>query len=92
MTALFSRTPSRDQRMPPWLKAARRSHFRAGPSRSGWTVAGLAELRELMSSFRGDLAEVSDLIGRPRREVNQALNALLGRTPEDAFVALEAQS
>lgn len=55
---------------------------------SGWSVAGLTDLRDLMREH-GSLKTVARLSGRSVRECNRALNALLGRTPVHALAALE---
>lgn len=55
---------------------------------SGWSVAGLQDLRDLMREH-GSLHAVAALTGRSVRECNRALNALIGRTPAHALAALE---
>jgi len=60
------------------------------PARSGWTVEGLVELRQLMREH-ASLETVALLTGASRRECNVALNALVGRTPAHALAALEAR-
>ena len=60
------------------------------PGRSGWTVEGLTELRQLMREH-ASLETVALLTGASRRECNVALNALVGRTPAHALAALEAR-
>jgi hypothetical protein len=59
-------------------------------TRSGWTVSKLTELREVAADFGGDLTEIASLIGETRRRCNIALDALVGRTPEQALAVLEA--
>lgn len=66
-----------------------RCHCDLPPARSGWTVEGLAELRQLMREH-GSLETVALITGASRRDCNVALNALIGRTPVHAFAALEA--
>ncbi len=68
------------------------AHFGAKPGRSGWTVGRLSALRELAHSFRGDLTEVAAAMGRDKSDCDIALNALLGRTPTQALLALEARA
>lgn len=59
------------------------------PRVTGWTVAKLAELRELMRDH-GSVAIAAARIDETVHECNRALNALLGRTPAHALAALEA--
>lgn len=58
---------------------------------TGWTVDGLAELRQLMREH-GSLETVAYLTARTRHECNLALDALLGATPVHALARLEAQA
>lgn len=58
---------------------------------TGWTVEGLAELRQLMREHHS-LDVVASLIGETKHECNKALDALLGATPTHALARLEAQS
>lgn len=69
-------------------------HFRkAKPkTRSGWTVEALTDLWDLMKSFRGDLVEVAVAMGESQHRCNLALDALVGRTPEEAFRWLEERA
>lgn len=52
-----------------------------------WSAAELRDLRSLARVTGGDLAYLSRLTGRPRLEINAGLDALLGRTPEQAAAA-----
>lgn len=60
-------------------------------TRSGWTVGALVDLRDLSISFRGDLTEIAVAMGTDRLDCDIALNALIGRSPAEAFAALEAR-
>lgn len=73
---------------------AAQNHFaRAEPrGRSGWTIAKLALLRELNREFRSDLVEIADLLGETRHHCNLALDAMLGRSPIEAYAFLEARA
>jgi hypothetical protein len=53
-----------------------------------WTADELAELRALQRDFAGDARESAIALGRALGDVNRALDALLGRTPEAAALAL----
>ncbi len=53
-----------------------------------WTVGQLTELKELHISFRGDLTEVAEAVGRPREDCDAAIFALIGRSAREAFCAL----
>lgn len=59
-------------------------------TRSGWTISKLTELREISADFGGDLTEIASLMGETRRRCNMALDALVGRTAEEALAVLEA--
>lgn len=61
------------------------------PPKSGWTVAALTEVRDLMREHRS-LAVVASLTSRTRRDCNIALDALLGATPTHALARLEARA
>jgi hypothetical protein len=52
------------------------------------SVEGLAELRQMARAGFG-LGELAAHFGESSREVNVALNALLGRTPAAALLALD---
>ncbi len=69
------------------------NHCRCGRDKpaSGWTVAALEDLRDLMREHQS-LFTVAALTGRTRRECNVALDALLCRTPTHALAVLEAQA
>lgn len=59
------------------------------PSRSGWSVAGLIELQQLMAEH-GSVATAARLLNRTLQDCNIALDRLMGRTPAHALAALEA--
>lgn len=48
-----------------------------------WTIEGLKDLRACARALGGDLDRVALIAGRPRSEVNRALDALLGRESDD---------
>lgn len=64
----------------------------ASRGRSGWTIAKLALLRELNHAFRSDLVEIADLLGETRHHCNVALDAMLGRSPIEAYAFLEQRA
>lgn len=58
---------------------------------TGWTVAGLTEVRQAMKEHLS-LSAVVEITGRSRHDCNVALFALMGRTPAHALAALEAKA
>lgn len=72
---------------------ASRAHFRVRPpTRSGWTILSLKDLRALHHCFRGDLTETAAAMGETRVRCDRALNALLGRTEAEALAVLERRA
>lgn len=59
-------------------------------SRSGWTIEKLARLRQSMRDH-GSLSIAAAEVDETVRRANVALEALLGRSPQQAFAALEAK-
>lgn len=58
-----------------------------------WTAEDLADLRTRAKAMGPDfsLQGLAVAVGRGSRDVNLALHALLGKTPEEAAAALEAE-
>lgn len=59
------------------------------PSKSGWTVEGLTELKELMREH-GSVQTAALLLNRTVHDCNIALDRLMSRTPVHALAVLEA--
>lgn len=59
--------------------------------RSGWSIERLERLRQVMREH-GSLAIAAAAVDETLQRANIALEALLGRTPEQAMAALEARA